>query len=304
MVSFAEIITVPVKFVNWFIFVLLCLIWGSSFQLMKWGLYDVNQQPVLSAYHVAALRMLSSGIIMLPFVFRALKNLSRDTIWYVLLSGLLGSFFPAFLFCIAETKIDGALAGSLNALTPLFVIVTSVLFFRIPTTATKIIGVLIGISGCALLTYANNVQSFGYIAFIGLVILATIFYGINVNMVHKKLHGVRSTHIAALAFTGLIPFSLIVLVATGYFKLPLMESRYAISTLSSCILGMFGTALASILFYMLVKRGGGLFASMVTYGIPFVAIGWGIYYHEHITYLHIIALVIILLGVYIANKKK
>lgn len=304
MVSFAEIIIVPSKLINWLIFVLLCIIWGSSFMLMKWGLYDANQQPVLSPYHVAALRMLSSGIIMLPFLFKALKKMSKDTILYVLLSGLLGSFFPAFLFCIAETKIDGALAGSLNALTPLFVIITGVLFFKIPTTKTKIIGVIIGIVGCTILTAANHTTSFGYIAFVGFVILATIFYGFNVNMVHKKLHGVRSTHIAALAFTGLIPFSLIVLLTTGYFRLPLTDDKYMVSTLSSCVLGVFGTALASVLFYMLVKKAGGLFASMVTYGIPFVAIAWGIYFKESVTYLHVIALIIILVGVYIANKKQ
>ncbi len=303
MVSFAEIIMVPSKLISWLIFILLCIIWGSSFMLMKLGLYDAGHQPVLSPYHVAALRMLSSGIIMLPFLFSALRQMSKDTIVYVLLSGLLGSFFPAFLFCIAETKIDGALAGSLNALTPLFVVIIGALFFGTRTTSTKIAGVLLGITGCGLLTYADHAKSFGYIAFTGFVILATIFYGINVNMVHKKLQGVKSTHIAALAFTGLIPFSFAVLWATGYFKLPLTESRFVISTLSSCVLGIMGTALASVLFYMLVKRAGGLFASMVTYGIPFVAIVWGIYFHESITYLHVVALTIILVGVYIANKK-
>ncbi len=285
-------------------FFILCLIWGSSFILMKWGLYDAHQQPVLSAYHVAALRMLSSGIVMLPFLFKALKEIPKTVVGYVLLSGLLGSFFPAFLFCIAETKIDGALAGSLNALTPLFVIITGVLFFKIATSKQKILGVIIGIIGCALLTYADHSRSLGYIAFTGFVILATIFYGINVNMVQKKLQGVRSINIAALAFAGLIPASLFVLFFTGYFQLPLSETKYVYSTSSSCILGILGTAVASILFYMLVKRAGGLFASLVTYGIPFVAIGWGIYYQERISHLQVIALVVILLGVYVANYQK
>lgn len=271
--------------------------------MMKWGLYDNAHQPVLSAYHVASLRMLSSGIIMLPFFFKAIKQVPKNSIVYVLLSGLLGSFLPAFLFCIAETRIDGALAGSLNALTPLFVIIIGILFFNIPTTKPKIIGVIIGIVGCGLLTCADYAKPFGYIAFTGFVILATILYGINVNMVQKKLQGVRSINIAALAFTGLIPLSLIVLAATGYFKLPLNENKYLVSTLASCILGIIGTAFASVLFYMLVKRAGGLFASMVTYGIPFIAIIWGIYYKEVINYLHIIALAVILFGVYVTNKK-
>lgn len=265
-------------------------------------MYDEQRKPILSPYEVAALRMLSAGIIMLPFLPKSLKELPKGVIGFVLLSGWLGSFIPAFLFCIAETKIDSALTGSLNSLTPLFVVIMGVIFFRIKTTSQKLLGVVIGLLGSGLMLYANYNKPLGYIAFVGFVILATALYGINVNMVHTKLMGVRSTHIATIAFTGLIPPALIVLIFTGYFKLPLTENKYAIGTLSSCVLGVFGTALASVLFYMLVKRAGGLFASLVTYGIPFVAIAWGVYDGEHVTYLHIVALLIILAGVYIANR--
>ena len=289
------------KFIGWMIFILLCFIWGSSFILMKWGMYDADQRSVLSPYNVAALRMLSAGIVMLPFLPGTLRTLSKKTIFYILLSGWVGTLFPAFLFCIAETKIDGALAGSLNALTPLFVIITGILLFRIRTSTKHVIGVVVGLLGCGLLFYANYSRPLGYIAFGGFVILATFFYGINVNMVYKTLAGVSSLHIATLAFTGLIPPSLIVLFITGYFKLPLANHAYAISTLASCILGVMGTALASFLFYILVKKAGGLFASLVTYGIPFVAILWGIYYNEKITYLHLISLLVILSGVYLAT---
>ena len=297
-----QIKTMNNKFISWGIFILLCFIWGSSFILMKWGMYDANQQSVLSPYNVAALRMLSAGIVMLPFLPGTLRALSKKTVLYVLLSGWIGTLFPAFLFCIAETKIDGALAGSLNALTPLFVIVTGILFFRIRTSAKHVLGVIIGLLGCGLLFYANYSRPMGYIAFGGFVILATFFYGINVNMVYKKLARVPSLQIATLAFTGLIPPALLVLLITGYFKLPLADHTYAISTLASCILGIAGTALASFLFYILVKKSGGLFASLVTYGIPFVAILWGVYYKEKITHLHIISLIIILFGVYMANR--
>ncbi len=272
--------------------------------LMKWGLFDENLQPTLSAYQVAAIRIASSGLVMIPFLPKALKGIPKNLIFTVLLSGWLGSFFAAFLFCIAETKIDGALAGSLNALTPIFVIITGALFFKSSTSKQKINGVIIGLVGCALLTYANYTKPVAYIAYIGLVILATFFYGLNVNVVQRKLHGIGSTAIAAVAFVGLLPFALVILFYTGYFNLPLSENKYFISTLSSSVLGILGTAIASILFYMLVKREGGLFASLVTYGVPFVAIAWGIFYKEEINVIHVFALSIILLGVYIANKQK
>lgn len=265
-------------------------------------MFDADQKPILSPYNVAALRLISAGIVMLPFLPGALRSLPPKIIFYTFLNGLIGSFFPAFLFCIAETKIDGALAGSLNSLTPLFVIITGAIFFRIRTSSKHILGVIVGLLGCGLLLYANYTRPFGYIAFGGFVLLATFLYGINVNIVFKTLAGVSSVHIATLSFTGLILPSVIVLFVTGYFKLPLAEHTYAISTVASCILGIAGTALASLLFYVLVKKSSGLFASLVTYGIPFVAILWGIYYKEKITYLHIISLVIILFGVYLANR--
>lgn len=291
------------KLVNWLLFVLLCLIWGSSFILMKWGLYDSKGEPVLTAYQVAALRMLTAGLIMLPFVFQTLHKVPRRLFGYILLSGWLGSFFPAFLFCIAETRIGGALAGSLNSLTPLFVVITGALFFGINTSFQKILGVIVGLAGTGLLILANEDKTPAYMTYTLFVVGATILYGINVNMVHSKLKGVSSVQIAAIAFTGLIPPALAVLFVTGYFNLPLSESVYTVSTFASSILGIVGTALASIIFYVMVKRAGGLFASLVTYGIPFVAIGWGIYYGESIMPLQILALLIILLGVYLANRK-
>jgi drug/metabolite transporter (DMT)-like permease len=290
------------KIINWSVFTLLCIIWGSSFILMKWGMYDAYSKPLLSPWQVAALRMLSSGLVMLPFLFYSLKDFPRKSIGPVLLSGWLGSFFPAFLFCIAETKIDGALTGSLNSLTPIFVILTGAILFGTRTSSNKIIGVMVGMAGSFLLLYANISKPPEYLAYTGFVLLATILYGINVNMVQKTLAGVGSVQIAAIAFTGLIPPSVVVLLVSGFFKQPLHEPAYILGTLASCVLGILGTAAASVLFYILVKRAGGLFASLVTYGIPFVAILWGAYYGEKITIMQVIGLCIILAGVYLANK--
>ena len=260
-------------------------------------------KPILSPYQVAAIRMISAGVVMLPFALKALKQVPKNLLHYLVLSGLLGSFFPAFLFCIAETKIGGGIAGSLNSLTPLFVIIVGALFFKLVTTTRKIIGVLIGLIGSGILIYANvKGQVIPNYLYIFYVIFATFLYGINVNMIIKKLTGVASIQIAAVAFSSLIIPAFIILFCTGYFNLPLAETKYIVATTSSSVLGILGTALASVLFYMLMKRAGGLFASTVTYGIPFVAIGWGLIHNEGINTIHLLGLVIILCGVYLANK--
>jgi drug/metabolite transporter (DMT)-like permease len=272
---------------------------------MKLGMFENHDfsKPILTPYQVAAIRMLSAGVIMLPFALKALRNLPKDVLIYVVMSGLLGSFFPAFLFCIAETKIGGGIAGSLNSLTPLFVILVGAFFFQLVVSTQKLLGVLIGLIGSGILIYANTQgQPINDALYIGYVIFATVLYGLNVNMVIKKLSGVPSIQIAAIAFSSLIIPSLIILFFTGYFSLPITESKYLIATSAASVLGILGTATASILFYMLMKRAGGIFAATVTYGIPFVAIAWGLINHEHITLFHFLGLTVILGGVYLANK--
>ena len=293
------------KLINWLLFLVLCLIWGSSFELMKLGMFENHDlsKPVLTPYQVASIRILCAGLVMLPFAFKAFKTLPKNLLQYIVLSGLLGSFFPAFLFCIAETKIGGGIAGSLNSLTPLFVILVGSLFFNLVTNARKIVGVIIGLAGSVFLIYANSQdQDINNYTYVGFVIFATILYGVNVNMVIKKLSGVPSIQIAAVAFSFLIIPSFIILYLNGYFSLNLLEPKYILATAASSALGVLATAVASILFYSLMKKAGGLFASTVTYGIPFVAIGWGLLNGEHITVLHFIGLFIILCGVYLANK--
>jgi drug/metabolite transporter (DMT)-like permease len=287
----------------WLLFVVLCLIWGSSFVLMKMGMYNHAGEQVLSAYQVAALRMVSAGILLVPFAAGALRRLPNfKTGQYIFLSGLLGSFFPAFLFCMAETKIDSTLAGTANAMTPLFVLLVSTIVYKTKIPGGKWVGILLGFAGCLLLFAVNSAGSIGANWYVLLAVAATILYGINVNMVRHRLQGVGSLDIAAIAFAFLIPPALGVLVATGYFDMPLATKPLLIATGSAIVLGMVGTAIASVLFYVLVKRAGIVFSSLVTYGIPFVALGWGMVYGEKISALQMAALGIILAGVYWANR--
>jgi drug/metabolite transporter (DMT)-like permease len=284
---------------NWIIFIALSIIWGSSFMLIKEGL------KALSAYQVASLRIVFAGLVLLPTAIKNFKKIPTNKIGVIILSGMLGSLLPAYLFCIAEEGIDGALAGTLNSLTPIFVTITGALFFASRTSSSKILGIFISFVGSILLLLSKgSIQQNQNLLHISYVILATIFYGINVNMVQRYLQHVGSLQIAAVAFTINAVPALIVLAATGYFSLPLTDSSVIWSTAASAILGVAGTAVASIIFYMLVKRAGGVFASTVTYGIPVVAIIWGFIYKEDVGWKQVACLAVILLGVYIANRKK
>jgi drug/metabolite transporter (DMT)-like permease len=285
-------------FLNWLIFIVLSLIWGSSFILMKEGLLH------LTAYQVAALRIVSSGLVLLPWAIKFIRQVPRNKLLIIFMSGVLGSLLPAFLFCVAEEGIDSALAGTLNSLTPIFVIIIGALFFGSTTSANKIFGIIIALTGSILLLLSKgHMQESQNLVYVSFVVLATIMYGLNVNIVHRHLHDIASLQIAALALSlNAIP-ALIVLYFTGYFKLPLTDTGILYSTVNSAVLGVFGTAIASIIFYVLIKRAGAVFSSMVTYGIPVVANGWGLIYGEEVGWKQVACLVIILAGVYVANRR-
>jgi drug/metabolite transporter (DMT)-like permease len=284
--------------INWLIFITLSLTWGSSFILMKLGLQQ------LTSYQVAALRILSAGLILLPTTLKYISSIPKQKLVLVFLSGSIGSLIPAFLFCIAEEKIDSALAGTLNSLTPIFVIITGAVFYNIRVPHNKITGIIIAFTGCVLLLLSKSSftvnQQFSSVA---LIILATIFYGFNVNMVSQNLLHIPSLRIAAIALSLNAVPALLVLIFTGYFSLSFQSKEILMATGAAVVLGIVGTAIATIIFYILVKRAGGIFASMVTYGIPFVAIGWGVYYKENFGWLQVVCLLIILIGVYFSNKK-
>ncbi len=286
------------KFFNWLLFIILSFIWGSSFILMKEGLQH------LSAYQVASIRIISSGLILLPVALVSIGKIPRIKFFVIFMSGFLGSLVPAYLFCLAEVGIDSALAGTLNALTPIFVIIFGALFFNAKTSANKIWGIVLAFAGSLLLFFSQpNFSQNSNLLYILFVVLATAFYGINVNMVHKHLSHIGSLKIAAVALSlNAIP-ALVVLFFTGYFNKNYLNTGVLISTGYSSVLGVFGTAIASVLFYVLLKRAGAIFASMVTYGIPVIAIMWGIIYGEQIGWKQLLSMCVILAGVWVANRK-
>lgn len=284
--------------VKWILFIILCLTWGSSFIIMKGGM------EILSPYQLASIRIISAGIVMLPWIFKAYRSVPKKVIPALILSGFLGTLFPAYLFCIAQTKIDSSIAGILNALTPIFTLAIGMLFFNLRVGWIKWVGMLLGFAGMLVLVLGASRQiNMQYIGYTFFVILATVCYGLNVNVVNQYLKDVAPLHIATIAFTALIIPNLIILVSTGYFTDPnLFNGLLTKGTIAGATLGIISTCLASVVFYTLMKKAGPVFASMVTYGIPLVAIGWGFVAGETITTIQILGMVVILAGVRLANK--
>jgi len=164
--------------------------------------------------------------------------------------------------------------------------------------------VLIALAGMLVLLFAKGGVNMQYLSFASFALVATVLYGLNINLVGRHLKETGSLAVVAVSFALLLPICCIILWATGYFSLPLTQKDILFSSGASSLLGIMGTAVATILFYILIKRAGGLFASMVTYGIPFIALSWGLLAGETINLWQIVGLVIILIGVYITTRKK
>jgi len=291
------------KSLAWCYLLFLGIVWGGSFILMKRGMHALDGTDLFNNTQVAALRMGIAGLVLLPITllnFKKIQN-KKDLIYFACV-GFFGNFFPAFLFTYAETGISSGLAGMLNSFTPIFTLLVGVLLFQIKAKLFQVIGAAIGTAGIFLLVILGKSASFtGNMEQIIAVIIATLLYGLSLNLIKHKLAGFTSIEITSLSFASiLIPSAF----AFFYFQTPaVMFTNPAAGPafLYISILGIIGTAMAVFLFNGIIKKSSALFASSVTYLIPIVAVIIGLSFSEEITYNQVGAMVIVLLGVFIVN---
>lgn len=286
------------KNTKWYLLIFLGAVWGSSFLLMKLGLRGVN------AIQMGSLRILFAAIFLLIIGGKQLPKIPRHKWKYIALTSVFGTFLPVYLFAMALSKIDSSISSILNSLTPLNTLIVGMLFFGIDTQRRQIFGVIIGFIGCVLLVLfgegANTSENY-YFAI--LIVIASLFYGINVNLIKKYLSDLKPLTISAGNFTVMFIPALLVLIFSGFFEIANQETVQT-SLFYIAILGVIGTGLSNILFFKLIQISSPVFASSVTYLIPVVAIILGYFVmQETLTFVQCIGAFIILIGVYFSSKK-
>ena len=287
------------KKLRWIYLIVLSLIWGSSFILMKKALIGLT--PV----QVGALRIIITAVFLLLIGFNRLLKIEKRHWKYLTLNALLGSFFPVFLFAFALQKIDSSIASILNALTPLNTLLFGAMVFGFAFKRRQLIGVLIGFVGTAMLIMEGaQIHSENEYLFMGFVIIASVGYAFNVNLIKKYLHDLDALSITVGIFAVLIVPAAIVLWFSGFFLSVEINQVTASSLVYVSILAVVGTGIATIMFNRLIQLSTPVFSSSVTYLIPVVAITWGILDGEKISFLQFFSGLIILVGVYLANKAK
>jgi drug/metabolite transporter (DMT)-like permease len=286
--------------IKWIYLIILSIIWGSSFILIKKSLLG------LTPYQLGALRTIITGVILLAVGYNKLKNIAKNKWKWLIISGFLGSFFPAFFFAIAETEIDSAVASILNSLVPLNTILLGFAVFKIASTRRQILGVIIGFIGTAILilkgSELNPNQNYLYAGF---VIASTLMYATNINIIKRYLQDVKPLAIAAGNYVFIIIPALIVLIYDDFFSQATFDNPMLLEAiLYVTILSVFGTAIAKVIFNKLVQISTPVFASSVTYIMPIVALIWGVLDGEAFSLLQALAALLILFGVYLSHKRK
>jgi drug/metabolite transporter (DMT)-like permease len=277
----------------------LSVIWGTSFILMKRGLV------VYTPGEVGAIRVVAAALFLLPVSIIRLRELKSLDLIKLFFSGMMGIFIPAFLFATAQTRMDSAITGILNSLTPICVLFIGAVFFKQRFKPTALIGIFIGLAGTTLLIMSRTGGELGGVNFYAmLVIFACICYGINVNFIKFMLPDLKSLTITSVAVLLIGPFALAYLLLFTPFTTTLHENERGWEALGYIVLlGIMSTSIATLLFNRLIKISTPLFASSSTYIIPIVAVIWGLLDGERLAPGHFIGMAAIIAGVYIANKK-
>ena len=293
-------IAMELKLKKWVYLIILSIIWGSSYILIKKGLIG------LSPMQLGSVRILMTTIILLIVGWKKLVFIPRNSWRWIIFTGFFGTFFPNYLFAYAETVIDSSVAAVLNGMTPLFTLVLGIIFFNSKIKWGKILGVLIGFAGTLILVsneFTINKGSDSWYAL--LVIIAAICYAINVNIIKYKLEGISALGIALGNFLAIVLPAILVLLFSNFpWKDILYSSKVNLSLVYIFILALFGTALAKVMFNELVSISSPVFSISITYLLPIVAIGWGLIDGEIFTLVQWGGCTFILIGVYLVTEKK
>lgn len=284
----------------WSILIILALIWGSSFILIKRGL------AVFNAGEVGAIRILAACLFTLPFSIPKIRKLSFRHLKLLFIIGLVGSFIPAFLFAIGQTQLPSGITGVLNGLTPISVLIIGVVFFKQQITRLKTFGLIIAFIGTIILLTAGANGGFSGINLYALfIVFATICYGTNLNVIKHYLADLKPLVITAVSILFMGPLAGLYLLLFTDFSVTLATVDGAFEAFGYVtLLGVMGTAIALVLFNKLVQITTPIFASTVTYLIPIVAMIWAFFDGELIVIGQLFGMLAIFIGVYITNRKK
>ena len=283
-----------------FILCILGLIWGSSFILMKKAL--TTYTPI----EITLYRIFVVFLVFFPLGIKSFLKIQKKTGYILLLSAIIGSVIPYFLFIKAQTKIDSSLNGILNSITPLFTLLFGVILFKQKTNFRAVIGVVVGLIGATSLIFLStggNIFS-SSILYALFPVLGSACYALNINIIKTYLQDIPALKITSWSFIFIGPIAGVLLFFETDFtnNLTNNDPNY-LNFICINILGILGSGLAFWVFNLLIKEISSVFASSVTYLIPIVAIFWGVIDGEVFGIVQFYLCLVIFCGIYLIKSK-
>ena len=284
---------------KWGTLIILSVIWGSSYILIKKGLTGLT--PV----QLGSLRVIITTILIAPIGYNKIKHIPKNKMKWVAVSAFVGSFFPAYLFAFAETEISSSVTAVMVSLTPLFTLLISVIIFGEELLKKQVIGVIIGFLGIVVLINNELLSSSFNILYVMFIVLAAFCYAVNANLLKYKLPNIPALGIVFMSFLFMfIPAFIVLFFSEFPFSDFTSDPLILESIIYIVILALFGTAIAKVMYIKLLAISTPVFSVSTTYLMPVVAIFWGLLDGEEFKLTQFIGTSIILIGVYLVTKKK
>ena len=284
---------------KWGTLIILSVIWGSSYILIKKGLTG------LTPIQLGSLRVIITTILIAPIGYNKIKHIPKNKMKWVAISAFVGSFFPAYLFAFAETEISSSVTAVMVSLTPLFTLLISVIIFGEELLKKQVIGVIIGFLGIVVLINNELLSSSFNLLYVMFIVLAAFCYAVNANLLKYKLPNIPALGIVFMSFLFMFIPAFIVLFFSDFpFSDFTSDPLILESIIYIVILALFGTAVAKVMYIKLLAISTPVFSVSTTYLMPVVAIFWGLLDGEEFKLTQFIGTSIILMGVYLVTKKK
>jgi drug/metabolite transporter (DMT)-like permease len=278
---------------DWAVFTSVAGIWGASFLFIAVGLESLEPG-------VVTLLRVGLGALILNVIPGGRRSIDRADRGRLVAVSIIWVGIPFTLFPLAEQHINSAVTGLLNGATPMFVALFGALFFGRRTTGPQLLGVAVGFAGIVLISAPSLGEGSNQALGVGLVLLATVCYGIATNLVVplQLRYGARVVmgRMLALATLWTLPFGLV----------GLPGSRIELAPVAAvAVLGLLGTGVAFVLMGNLVGRVGATRASFITYLVPVVALGLGVVVKDdRVALAALVGVVLVVAGAVLASRRE
>jgi drug/metabolite transporter (DMT)-like permease len=276
------------------ILVLLALIWGASFMLIK--IADRQLAPAtLILGRLGSATLLLAAIAVARLGTRETLAQMRGAWRWLVVVGIVNTALPFWLLSWGEKRIDSGLASIIQGAVPIFNALLAFAFFREARVGgLRLVGLGIGFVGVALLVGA---QPQGKLLAALAVVAMALCYAIGTLIAGRHLRGTPPL-VVALASCGV---STLAVLPIGIAQAP-SDMWHGETIMAILVLGFVGTAIAYLLFFELIQRAGPNYATLVTYLVPPIALAYGaIFLGESFGATAFVALALVLVGVALAT---